>query len=244
MFERPSDSRRERSGTRAAAGFAMASALALTLACGKHGTGKGLLSTFGGVRVDDSAVGVDEDKLTARAQSPNGVEYGVVRTAQNRVKLGDRFYVASVLSQVFGPESDATVNALIRNNPVAFGGPCDQFGREGGNGCAGRLSSSQVTILPGSMATREGLRMRACEAIVQKDAALVFALTQITKASPDKAPDDATIEGAYELFFPGAEAPDEVVAALGDVAGQGDKALESWRLVLLTLCLSPDWQLL
>ena len=79
---------------------------------------------------------------------------------------------------------------------------------------------------------------------VSAEKALVFALAQITKASPEKAPSDATIEGAYELFFPGSEAPDEVIEALGDVADQADKALESWRLVLLTLCLSPDWQLL
>lgn len=212
-------------------------------ACGKGKSGGRLTRAGGALASNEGTLG---GSARARNQSPDGVEYGVARTALNRVKLGDKFYVASVLNQIFGPEAAGIVEPLVRNNVTAFGGPCDQFGRMGvgGNHCAGRSSASQASMIPTSMATREGFRMRACEAITQKDGAIIHAIALVSGAAPDKEPSSTDVAAAYELFFPGITASKSVRKALIEVVAEGGAPLESWRLLYLTLCLSPDWQIL
>jgi hypothetical protein len=221
------------------AAVAFGLALAGPLACGKKKS-----------KPRNRGPAVEEEEPTegggevAKNTPPDGPEFGVARTSLDRLRIGDKFYVASVLSQVFGPDAETIVGPMIRQNTVAFGGPCDQLGRIGYNHCGGKASGSQAAIIPSTMATREGYRMRACEAIAQNFGAVAFAVEQIDGADVDSEPTTKQLRAAYDLFYPGIEAPSGVIAALGEVADAADGPSNGWRYVFLTLCLSPDWQLL
>ena len=66
-------------------------------------------------------------------------------------------------------------------------------------------------------------------------------------------PGDAEVVGAYRLFYLDRPMTDEMKKALKGVVGSvnimgissaDDKKKEAWRMLLLTLCLSPEWQIL
>jgi hypothetical protein len=196
---------------------------------------------------DGSGSGPKTNNQTMSAAVPDGIEFGVARTALARPKMGDRFYVASVLTQVFGPDSAPVVNPLVRDNMAAFGGPCDQAGRVGGNNCGGRLSFSQLPMLPVSMATREGYRLRACETLTFDDNLLKYAVGQIEAATLLDPPNSTAVDKVYEQFYPGQKPTTAVHDALVDVvrkASDGKTPLDGWRFLFMTVCSSPDWQLL
>lgn len=228
-------------------------ALALTVsplaACSKK-KGGGIRSRVNdGIEKDDGKVKKKNDKLSAmRPEDANDAEYAVARTALNRPKIGDKLFVASFYNQIFGPSVGGFMVPLIRNNTGAFGGPCDQLGNIATNHCLGRSSFSQAPVLPNSMATREGFRIRTCDLTAQTDAAIVHAVAQIKNASTDSKPGTSEVAKAYELFFPGHEPTQEVGEALKAVVDEatsdGQPPLEGWRFLFLTLCLAPEWQLL
>ncbi len=201
--------------------------------------------------IDDgeTKVTVSPDGSAAKMSAvvPDGIEFGIARTALARPKMGDRFYVSSVFLQIFGPEAAPVVIPMIRNNMAAFGAPCDQIGRPETNNCAGRLSFSQLSMVPVSMATREGYRIRTCESLIFNDALLKFAVGQLEGASVLDPPSAGATDKVYEQFYPGQQPTTGVHDALMDVvrkASEGKASLDGWRFLYMTVCSSPDWQLM
>lgn len=119
---------------------------------------------------------------------------------------------------------------------------------------------------PRSFAQREGFRIKACWDIAYKDytptetamnSYLRAAISHTTgvasanvaayvNASP--VPTDSDIRKAYELFYPQGDLPSVGLEKLRAVASQavtrfgGTRKWEGWRYLLVTLCLSPEWQ--
>lgn len=163
----------------------------------------------------------------------------VHETSETRLRLGDRSYVSSVLTSVFGPSAEDPAQDLIDPNIAAFGGPCDPYA----SGCNG--SSSQASVIGVATSSREALRTRACERIVANDTAVNFAVSQAGAMAANR-PADGEIRRAYDLFYPGKNPTHEGFLALENVVAsaesQGLAPLESWRFLFLSLCLAPDWQ--
>jgi hypothetical protein len=101
--------------------------------------------------------------------------------------------------------------------------------------------------VPSSLPTREGLLIRACDTVALQDGAITYAVETQLKQSVTNFPAGEQIDAAYELFYPGMTPSDAVRAALaGVVQTSRDKdfhSRDSWRFLLLTLCLSPGWQI-
>jgi hypothetical protein len=175
----------------------------------------------------------------------------------------------STLTGIFGPTAAPITGNLILKSPDFFGRPCDtaEPSAQGDPACQVNINTSiGRTHIPGSVntpstlpasITSEILRIRACEEVIAKDEAVTYAARLAESVGDSESisaelpvPDEPRIAGAFELFHPGKVAPAEVISALknlGDASSAATPdlpALEGWRLILLTLCLDPSWQLL
>ncbi len=100
----------------------------------------------------------------------------------------------------------------------------------------------------GVSSPREALRMSACQRGVDSDAALAFIMKKIDKdatlASPPKA-ELKNYQRLYQLFFRGRPLPKEAFFDGFEllVTGEEDKQL-AWEKLILSVCLSPHWQVM
>jgi hypothetical protein len=152
-------------------------------------------------------------------------------------------YVVGLLNEVFGSTSAlSATSALISGPYTQFGGTCEKYAS---TPCPAQ--SSQGSVIPGALTTRFALVTRACDRILQNDAAVTAALAKIG-GNATTFPIPTTVAAAYSLFYPGRNlSANDVGNALLDIAEQAKSqalpALEAWRFIFLTLCVSPDWQI-
>jgi hypothetical protein len=175
------------------------------------------------------------------------------KTQQTIIRIGDREQVASVLMNVFGPNANSVVSENILKKPAQFGGPCDYMSEASQSDMNCQFDDIGVATVPSITSALEALRTQACDRIAQDDAAIRYAAAQAREVSDgsfiqSEPPGIADIKAAYELFRPGHPLPDDIASNLktGVVGGamKSGGSVEGWRFLFLTLCLSPDWQLL
>jgi len=165
---------------------------------------------------------------------------------ESRLRLLPREFVANTLDLTFGPSATATVNNLIRAKSSQFGGPCEYY-----RGDCSAAGESQLPQVPVGTSGRYGYMTRACDQITLVDVGVLFAVRLAVQdptllAVNVTPPDAAAIEATFQLFYQDRSSSSEVAAELAalirDAAVYG--AFEQWRYLLLTLCLSPGWQIL
>ncbi len=177
--------------------------------------------------------------------------------SDERMRIGNRLYIASTLQDIFGASAMAPVTTLISApaNYEVLGGPCNGYSDIGvinygtlsiGSDCASN-ASAQVQAIPMVNSARGALITRACNLILNADAAVLNAATlalgnSVTTATIP-AMNAASIQKTYDLFYQGRPMSTAISADLLAVANFGTTALESWRFTLLTLCYAPDWQI-
>jgi hypothetical protein len=90
---------------------------------------------------------------------------------------------------------------------------------------------------------------KACENnIITRPARFAAAMNQIlTGWSPGSVqvqhkPDAENLKKAYGLFFQSREPDEEVIAALIQLGSKGATNDEAWKLILISLCVNPEWQ--
>jgi hypothetical protein len=190
-------------------------------------------------------------EILTKDPTPPSEHYLPRRTSDSKLRTRDRALLSSTLISIFG--SDPTVVAASQNLIVKstqyFGRPCDTAVPLTGSvdmGCPPGQFTQTPSYLPPSGAS-ESLRIRACELITAQDVNIQFALDQFS-GTPGTIPEinGATLQSAFELFHLGRETPQEAIVALQDLAAATaqDKAatkLDSWRMILLTLCIDPSW---
>ncbi len=176
-----------------------------------------------------------------------------ITTSDSKIRLGDRKYIASTLTSVFGTSNEVqtVINNLILKQAGTFGGPRDLYDT---NDIGNFESDSQAAVLPVSTTTREAFRIRTCASLSSKDTAVKNAIAQVkgiasgaavnTSALQLPTTSDAAI--AYSMFYSARPSlPDNVsssIKSLTDKAGSTDK-LEGWRFLFYVLCIAPDWQI-
>lgn len=176
------------------------------------------------------------------------------KTQQTTIRIGDREQVSSVLVNVFGPAAQKAVTENVLRKPALFGGPCDIHSESAQSEPNCTFEDVSAGPVPVVTSAREALRTQTCDRIVQDDAAIRYAAAQARDLDDgsfidSEAPGDADIQAAFELFVPGRTLPADALEALktGVVAGaqkQSGKTAEGWRFLFLTLCLSPQWEIL
>jgi len=190
------------------------------------------------------------------------VDYLMKATSDSRLRVSGTRYVSSVLTSVFGEGifQTQTVQSLIGTQFSTFGGgSCDPYvpGECPGTSAVNtpdsfgfsRSGESLLDSVPSLGSGRSALVTRACDKLVSHDPALLIAASQITgngTGSPWAAPTDVGLVAAFQLFYPARTPSTEVITELRSVSTQAAQYgyQESWRFVLLTVCLSPAWQIL
>ena len=191
------------------------------------------------------------------------------------LRLGDRFYVANVLAEVFGPTSTPIIFNNIIPNMNEFGGPCNIqegsmatfdkiedpkfIGRDYEGSIGQRLDyyylgpkefpslkcftkNYNVSTFLSSSTMREGWRIRTCNEILHLDANVDFAAGKIDGIT-GQPPSNDQLKKLYQLFYPEEKPTEQVITGLQEVSSLSGGNLEKWRHVLLTLCMSPGWQI-
>jgi hypothetical protein len=204
------------------------------------------------------AAGSPNSVAPAPSPSPTAVTGSALLVAnEERLRIGNRLFIASFLQDIFGSAANAPVTKLVTSSSYTdvLGAPCNAYSSIGpidygqlsiGSDCAS-VASAQVAEIPISTTARGALLTRACDAILSQDSAVLnaasLALGTSMTASTLPAMDASSVSKAYGLFYAGRPLPTDVAADLLAVASAGENSMESWRFTLLALCYAPDWQI-
>ncbi|MCC6138681.1 MAG: hypothetical protein IT287_08605 [Bdellovibrionaceae bacterium] len=180
-----------------------------------------------------------------------------LRRVQVNQMVANRVLLANYFTDIFGPDIETTVAALIANQPSDFGSSNSIYDRIITTTCGTKKSiyapCSTADVLQldtkanvGVNIRREAFRVRSCHTAVKNRT--LIALKKIdSTATATKIPaiNEANLKKAFSLFFRARRAPSsEVVDALTIVSQKEAKPLDQWKDVMLSLCLSPHWQVL
>ena len=211
-------------------------------------------------------VEVDEDLKSDVQFEDLRVDFGIAKgdgvEARRAVRFGDRYFVESVLENAFGESvktswGDQSYNLIFKRQGV-FGGGCDLYERnyEETGSAAGNyrlpekrqncFDENRITDQVGnSTVIRSGYMVKFCEYTLSKNnTARNFAYN---KANID--PDSTEInpqnfQRLYQLFYPNRSLASTSQRVLKDMESGTDLAREeSWDVLLMALCVSPDWQI-
>lgn len=162
-----------------------------------------------------------------------------------------RAYVESTLNQIFGSTGDTTVESAVYQKKE-FGGACDRYAPSDTGASAYEFPRSQcytgITIVQPSNSNpmRYSYTAKICESLVNNATRFTYAMKQIIPAyvAGQKLadPSDASIIKAYQLFFQSESPSAEVVNALKGISSSSTMSDEAWKRILVTLCVSPEWQ--
>lgn len=175
--------------------------------------------------------------------------------------ISKRHYVASVFSQVFAIQEISTDGDNLRTEiffKKEFGGSCDPYGRSEVivNGATtdefiqARCGSGiTADLLATTNPMRYAWTTKACENnIVGRPARFAAAMNQVlTGWSPGSVqvqhkPNAENVKKAYGLFFQSREPDEDVVSALIQLGATASNNDEAWKLILISLCVNPEWQ--
>ncbi len=184
---------------------------------------------------------------------PNKVEKAEV-SAQNANKV----LTSNILLSVFGPTAKNIIMTYISNNTADFGAANSIYDRNIKADCTTNSAPGVVcsTSTPLALQTssnvglnirREGWRLQACHEITKRTDALRAAFQKINTNQSTATPQvtAVTVNKAFSLFYIGKITPPGAVTDSLRIIAQDESAtIEQWRDILLTLCLSPHWQVL
>lgn len=171
--------------------------------------------------------------------------------------VASRILTANFFKSIFGPDLETTITAYIANQSSDFGSANTIYDRVVRSDCsakrniyvpcaAGDALKLDTAHTVGDNIRREAYRVRTCHTGVKFRA--LDALKKIdAKATSAKPPpiNDANLTKAFHLFFRGRAAPtNEVLESLTIVSQTSKAPIEQWKDVLLSICLSPHWQVL
>lgn len=164
--------------------------------------------------------------------------------------IGTRFYVQSLLNDVFVPDENPTaadtanltsINNLVGNNVEAFGQSCSRY-----DTCKSREANIE-TLMSASMNSsgdpiRFGYQTRVCEEVLSNsDRALIVALGKIS-LNIDSPRNSQNVTALLNHFLKSKPLPQTVVANLVQVGtaaqSMGMNPSDQWRFIMLAICRS------
>jgi hypothetical protein len=209
-----------------------------------------LASTFILVSCQD-IVGPEATNLNFRA--PNSVDEREAKLSYTyEQQMSDRAYVESVLLQVFdaaGKKMAPIIQTEIYQK-IEFGGACDIYAPSDVSASAVEFAREQcfngIGVVQGSNNNpmRYSLTTKVCEKLVKDSDSLGAVRKKIFAENVWKKPTPGSIQTAWNLFYQVHRADPMVVEALLGVAEASVNEEDAWRNIILTMCISPDWQAL
>ena len=185
-------------------------------------------------------------------------------SVQMSQRIGDREYIQNVFKYVFGTSADTLVTSLVFNNSAAYNGSCAQYeavysevGVASGGGyiiddakanC--NLSTLNLPVIGTENTLREGARLQACEVLVNNDNALFYAIekelgTVANRAAFVTNPTPSVIGKIYQRFYPSQVIEPLFLEGLVNIANSNQltTSKDRFKLVILTICMTADWQI-
>lgn len=181
----------------------------------------------------------------------------LLRKVQVNQIVASRILTANFFVAIFGTKITNYVTTNIAEQPKDFGSGNTIYDRVITPTCGTtkNIYSPCATNIPLSLPTpdtlgvnvrREAFRIRSCHYGVNNLA--IDALKKISSTATTANPPsitNANLSKAFQLFYRGRRpANTEVLESLMIVSQKKSKPIEKWKDVLLTICLSPHWQVL
>ncbi len=174
---------------------------------------------------------------------------------QGRIVMGDRYYLESVFRDVFAP-SGTDVNIVNYVNTVLiqeFSTTQNMLGRgcdvnEDGSlfYCYDSIANLEIAMGAGTSSIREAARLQVCRRIISNSTVVASVVNEIR--SNQSTPNANSIAKLVELFFPAGNAPESINSELlgldAEMAAGGETVENRWKILLLSVCESPAWQVL
>ena len=187
---------------------------------------------------------------------PKDINIGITITSSKiKVQQSNRFGMKSILRSIFNDGGAFTNNTLknivkklVGDKPQSFGGANsahDQNQRDGSgtdNGIGDNLNTD-YPIAGLATVTRRGHMKSLCDHMLTNDTAIKKALSNsgLSESSP---PNEASMSQLFGTFAAGKSPSDKVLSSLinlftGAKNDKGMSNLDSWRMTMTPLCLSP-----
>jgi hypothetical protein len=195
-----------------------------------------------------------KSKLDFRAPS-SIVENAAMMDYNSEIQMAGRSYIESVLLQVFDAEG-TTAATYIQSDiyqKIEFGGACDQYATSD-TGLPNSATFEYVrercvngigVVQPSNNnPMRYSLTTKVCEKLVLEPARLNSVRNKIFADQKWGEPTNEKVLKAWRLFHQVTDADSDVLSALKDIKKVTPNNDEAWKIIVLTLCMSPEWQVL
>ena len=183
-------------------------------------------------------------------------------------RLANRVYLDAVFEDIFGVNTvtyrdsgeteDSFIYRNIQSRAEIMGGPCDRWATgyySPSNNpwdkradlpketCIQRANAA-LGMVPTQSVIREGWIINTCEILLENNsgAGLDHAINRIFNGTGMQNPNAQTLQTAYQLFYPAQPLPTNVRTALQTVADGVSSTRDKWKWVILSICMSPGWQ--
>ncbi len=173
----------------------------------------------------------------------------------DRLLLGDAFYVMSVFKDVFTDVNSSAevvtfVEQVLRDEILSaqteFGRACSLFNDGALQNCNNNASYQAIAMKSFSSSLREAARLQTCQSLVNNDSVLNGLISRVKGQSEN--PSKESISLIVQLFFPALESLPTYLEPLLDMNSsmnsRAEATISRWRLIILTVCEEPGWQLL
>ena len=186
-------------------------------------------------------------------RAPNSYEETKAKlTYTAELQVADRSYVESVLLQVFdaaGTSAATYIQSEIYQK-IEFGGACDYYASSDTNAttvefprenCVNGISVVQPAT---NNPMRYSLTTKVCERLVADSARMNSVRNKLFSNKQWAPPTDDSIGKAWSLFFPAESIDPRVLGDFKHLAQVSGGTESAWKNIILTLCISPEWQAL
>ncbi|WP_372653407.1 hypothetical protein [Halobacteriovorax sp.] len=164
-------------------------------------------------------------------------------------QIANRFLIENILVEVFDPAVKKYTQKYIIPSVSALGGPCDLYEqiREDKtevldlySSCFGNKSNHKIDISTNSNSMRSGLIYKTCKSIVD-DTDIMKSFYKKYKINRYRF-NDRSLQKIHNSFFPNKEITKAQESIFTKIFYKSSK--NKWKNIILSYCISPEWQIL
>jgi len=196
---------------------------------------------------------VNMAESTSMTLSPDHPAAQSLLSAQYNSPLGHKKFISSLMRDVFSNSSSeanylTALNANIQywsdNQGAQLGLACNPYESTTGQDCGGNIGNSNLPISSVSTTIREAIRIHLCDEILGYDNAVTAALANASVSAA--VPDEDSIRALTGLFYRGELPSQEFISTFVEMdqhlSAEGLGTTDRWRMILVELCETTEWQ--
>ena len=197
----------------------------------------------------------DQSTLDLPSGHPAEPDPIIAAVATGSIVLGDRDFLESVFRDVFDSSIgtadtrnylNAVLNQEFGPTQQMLGRSCNPLEEGTTERCGGQLTNVNIAMQASTSAIREAARIQVCRRVLANDSLLNIAVLKVR--GQQSTPNKASVVAAVGLFYPTLEDTQDLGQKLQEMdqvmAQNAETEKNRWRLIFLTLCEAPTWQIL